>query len=233
MTTQVRRAHERGHARHGWLESYHTFSFAGYYDPAFMGFGALRVINEDRVRPGKGFDAHSHRDMEIVSYVIEGALEHRDSLGNGSVIRPGEVQLMRAGTGVTHSEYNASSRELVHFLQIWIVPDQEGLAPGYDQRIFPAEQRQGQWRLVASRTGEAGSIRVQQDVSLYATLLEEGQKLRHPIPPKRRGWLQVVRGELSANGTSLAPGDGLALIDEEVLEVVASSDSEALFFELA
>jgi redox-sensitive bicupin YhaK (pirin superfamily) len=228
----IRKSNDRGHAQHGWLESYHTFSFAGYHDPEFMGFRALRVINEDRVQPAAGFGTHSHRDMEIISYVIEGALEHNDSMGNGSTIRPGEVQLMRAGTGVTHSEYNHSKTDLVHFLQIWVIPDEEGLEPAYDQREFPAEERRGRFRLVASPDGADGSIRVQQDLSLFATLLGVGQSLQHVLPPARHAWVQVVKGDLSVNGVQLSAGDGLGITEEPSLELVASSGSEALLFDL-
>jgi len=231
---EIRTAADRGHAHHGWLESRHTFSFAGYYDPRFMGFHALRVINEDRVAPGKGFDTHSHRDMEILSYVIEGALEHRDSMGHGSVIRPGEIQLMRAGTGVSHSEYNHSNDEPVHFLQIWVLPDQDGLEPGYDQRAFPEGERRGSFRLIASPDGADGSVRIHQDVSLYATLLESGEKLVQRLDPSRYGWLQLVRGHLDlGGGLSVSAGDGVAISRESVLEVSAADSSEALLFDLA
>ncbi len=230
---EIRKSNDRGHAEHGWLDSYHTFSFAGYHDPKFMGFRALRVINEDRVQPGKGFDTHSHQDMEIISYVIEGALEHKDSMGNGSVIRPGELQFMRAGTGVTHSEYNHSKTDLVHFLQIWVIPDKERLEPAYDQREFPPEERRGRLRLVASQDGAEGSIRVHQDMSLYATLLEAGQSLQHVLAPARHAWVQVVKGDLTVNGEQLSAGDGLGITEESSLELVASSGSEALLFDLS
>ena len=180
---RVRKARDRGHTRHAWLESYHTFSFAEYHDPNYMGFRSLRVINEDRVQPGKGFDPHSHRDMEIISYVLAGALEHKDSMGNGSVIRQGDVQLMRAGTGVTHSEYNHSDEDLVHFLQIWVLPAEEGLAPAYDQRHFPLAERRNALRLVASRDGREASVRVHQDAELYAAVLEEACSVAHPLAP--------------------------------------------------
>ena len=186
---KIRKAQERGHAQHGWLESYHTFSFADYYDPQHMGFRTLRVINEDRVQPGNGFGSHSHQDMEIVSYILEGALEHRDSMGNGSVIHPGDVQLMRAGTGVTHSEFNHSSEKLVHFLQIWILPDHKGLTPAYEQRHFPPEQRRNFLRLVASRDGRDGSVRIHQDISLYAAILEPGQAVNHALAMGRNAWV--------------------------------------------
>ncbi len=229
----IRKSNDRGHAQHGWLDSYHTFSFAGYHDPEFMGFRALRVINEDRVQPGKGFDTHSHQDMEILSYVIEGALEHKDSMGTGSIIRPGELQMMRAGTGVTHSEYNHSKTEMVHFLQIWVIPDEEGLEPAYDQREFSAEERRGRFRLVASPDGAKGAIRIHQDLSLFATLLEAGQSLQHVIPPAHHAWVQVVKGDLTVNGVHLSAGDGLGITEESSLEFVASSGSEALLFGLS
>ncbi len=230
---EVRKSEERGHAQHGWLESRHTFSFAGYHDPRFMGFRSLRVINEDRVQPGKGFDTHAHRDMEILSYVIDGALEHRDSMGHGSVIRPGELQLMRAGTGVTHSEYNPSATEPVHFLQIWIVPDAKGLAPTYDQRAFPEASRRGRLYRIAGPAATGDAVHVHQDVSLYATLLAPGERVRHDLAPGRFGWLQVVRGELEVNGRAAATGDGVALADEAGVELSARSDVEALLFDLA
>jgi redox-sensitive bicupin YhaK (pirin superfamily) len=230
---EIRKSTDRGHAHHGWLESQHTFSFAGYHDPDYMGFRALRVINEDRVAPGKGFDAHSHRDMEILSYVLDGALEHRDSMGNGSVIRPGELQLMRAGTGVTHSEYNHSSVAPVHFLQIWILPDQEGLEPGYDQRAFAESERRGAFRLIASPDGAEGSVRVHQDVRLHATLLEPGQTIRQALDPDRFAWLQVTRGALDvSSGLALSGGDGLAVAQEPAIELTASAPTEALLFDL-
>jgi quercetin 2,3-dioxygenase len=229
----VRRSEDRGHAEHGWLESYHTFSFAGYHDPRFMGFRQLRVINEDRVQPGRGFGTHGHQDMEIVSYVLEGALAHRDSLGNGSTIRPGDVQRMSAGTGVTHSEFNDSKNELVHFLQIWIQPARNRLAPSYEERAFPAEARRNQWRLVVSPDGRYGSVSIHQDASLYATLLEPGTTLTHALAPDRHAWLQVARGALTVNGTLLAEGDGAAVSDESKLDVRAESPAEALVFDLA
>lgn len=230
---RIRRAGERGHARHGWLESFHTFSFAGYHDPRHMGFRELRVINEDRVQPGRGFDPHSHRDMEIVSYVIEGALEHRDSLGNGSVIRPGDVQRMSAGTGVTHSEYNPSDSELVHFLQIWILPEREGLPPSYEQKHFASEERSGSLRLVASHDGREGSVRLHQDVSLYASLLEPGRSVTHDLAPGRHAWVQVVRGTLELADATLAPGDGAAASEETALPLRAQEPAELLLFDLA
>lgn len=229
---QVRKAHERGHARHGWLESYHTFSFAGYSDPRYMGFRALRVINEDRVEPGKGFGAHSHQDMEIISYVLDGALEHQDSIGNGSVIRSADIQLMRAGTGVTHSEYNPSSEELVHFLQIWILPDEMGLAPAYEQRHFPAEERRNVLRLVASRDGREGSLRLHQDAALYATLLDKGQSVTHGLAEGRHAWVQVARGRAHLNGIRLEEGDGAAVSNETTIEIAGDGPAEILVFDL-
>ena len=228
----IRRANERGHAQHGWLESFHTFSFAGYRDPRHMGFRDLRVINEDRVQPGRGFGTHSHRDMEIVSVVLAGALEHADSLGNGSTIRPGEVQLMRAGTGVTHSEHNASQRELVHFLQIWILPEREGLAPAYAQRAFPESERAGRLRLVLSPDGRDGSLPIAQDVTLHSALLRDGESVVHALSPGRHAWVQVARGALELNGLALAAGDGAALSDEPRLELRGLGLGELLLFDL-
>jgi redox-sensitive bicupin YhaK (pirin superfamily) len=229
----VRKAQERGHARHGWLESFHSFSFAGYHDPRHMGFRALRVINEDRVAPGRGFHAHSHRDMEIVSYVLEGALAHRDSLGSGSLIHPGDVQRMSAGTGVSHSELNPSASEPVHFLQIWILPERDGLAPSYEQKHFAAEERRGRLCLVASRDGREGSIRVHQDVALYATLLGAGESLSHALGPGRHAWLQLARGRCALNGIALEAGDGAAVSGERSLRLDGSAGAEALLFDLA
>ncbi len=230
---RIRRARERGHAEHGWLESYHTFSFADYYDPASMGFRALRVINEDRVQPGKGFGTHSHRDMEIVTYVIDGALEHKDSLGTGSVIRPGDVQRMSAGTGVSHSEFNHSRAELVHFLQIWILPAKTGLPASYEQRAFPESERTNKLRLVASADGRDASVTVHQDVELYASLLAAGSTVEHRLRPGRHAWLQIVAGTVSVNDEDLAPGDGAALSDEGVIRLAARDRSEVLLFDLA
>jgi redox-sensitive bicupin YhaK (pirin superfamily) len=210
----IRKADERGHADHGWLNTYHTFSFADYYDPSHMGFRKLRVINEDRVQPGMGFPTHPHRDMEIISYVLEGALEHKDSMGNGSVIRPGDVQRMSAGMGITHSEFNHSKSELVHFLQIWILPDKEGLKPSYEQKFFPDDEKRRMLRLIASADGRDGSVTIHQDVNLYAALLESGEEINCVIPPGRHAWLQVARGNAVANGLKLTHGDGLAVTNE-------------------
>jgi hypothetical protein len=230
---QLRPDRERGHARHGWLDSRHTFSFAEYHDPRHMGFRALRVINEDRVQPGEGFPTHGHRDMEILTYVLAGALDHRDSLGNGSRIRPGDVQRMSAGTGIQHSEFNASRDALVHFLQIWILPDTVGLVPSYEQRHFPEEEGRNRLRLVASRDAREGSVALHQDVSLYLGRLDAGAELRHALAPGRHAWLQVARGSLRLGDATLRAGDGAALSGEPALELGADSAAEVLVFDLA
>jgi len=230
---QVRPTGERGRASHGWLESRHTFSFADYWDPEHMGFRALRVINEDRVQPGRGFGSHPHRDMEIISYVLEGGLEHRDSMGHGSVIVPGDVQRMSAGTGVAHSEFNASRNDIVHFLQIWIVPERRGLPPSYEQRRFPDDEKKNRFRLVASRDGRDGSVTVHQDAELWVALLEPGVRVAHALAPKRHAWLQVTRGKMVVNGLALAEGDGAAVSEESRIEVEASELAEVLLFDLA
>lgn len=236
----IRPSDARGHAEHGWLDSRHTFSFADYYDPAHMGFRQLRVINEDRVQPGKGFPTHPHADMEIVTYVLDGALEHKDSMGTGSVIRPGEVQRMSAGTGVTHSEYNASRSAPVHLLQIWILPERCGLPPSYEQKTFPETERRGRLRLIASRDAADGSVTVHQDVRLLATLLGGGERATYALAPARHAWVQVARGRVRLNGTPLAAGDGAAVSDERALELVGEPPSaqgddpaEVLLFDLA
>jgi redox-sensitive bicupin YhaK (pirin superfamily) len=229
----IRPAAERGKANHGWLDSRHTFSFAEYQDPRHMGFGALRVINEDRVAPGAGFGRHPHRDMEIISYVLDGALEHKDSIGTGSVIRPGDVQRMSAGTGIVHSEYNASKTDPVHFLQIWVIPERTGLAPGYEQKSFPPGERTNRLRLVASRDGRDGSLTVHQDVDLYAAMLEPGGKARLDLAKDRHVWVQVARGEVEVNGSRLAAGDGAAILDQDSVELVSASGGEILVFDLA
>jgi hypothetical protein len=229
----IRKAQDRGHAQHGWLESFHTFSFAGYQDPAQMGFRALRVINEDRVQPSRGFAKHAHRDMEIVSYVLSGALEHQDSLGNGSVIRPGDVQRMSAGTGVTHSEFNHSASELVHFLQIWILPEREGLPAGYEQKHFAPAERSGKLRLVASPDGRDGSVTVHQDAAIYATLLAGGQSVTHTLPPGRYAWVQVAAGECELGGLPLAAGDGAAISNDAQIRLATARGAEVLLFDLA
>lgn len=228
----IRRANERGVAEFDWLNSRHSFSFGHYYDPAHMGFGPLRVINEDRVVPGEGFPTHGHRDMEIISYVLEGALEHRDSIGTGSVIRPGDVQRMSAGTGISHSEYNHSSTEPVHFLQIWIVPAARGLRPGYEQRNFPRDERHGRLRLIASPDGSDGSVTVHQDVRLYSTLLDGDQRAELALAAGRNVWVQVARGEVTVNGKRLAVGDGAAIDGESSVVLDGARAAEVLVFDL-
>ena len=227
----LRRAAERGHFDHGWLNTYHTFSFADYHDPAQMGFRSLRVLNDDRVAPGQGFGEHRHRDMEIVSYVLEGALAHKDSIGNSGVIRPGDVQKMSAGTGVQHSEFNGSRTEPVHFLQIWIVPEVRGIAPAYEQKTFPPETRRGKLRLIGSRDGRDGSVTIRQDVDAYASVLEKGQEARHVLAPGRHAWLHVAEGELAVNGNRLEEGDAIAATGESQLDVVGLG-AEFLLFDL-
>ena len=229
----VRPARERGHADHGWLDSHHTFSFADYYDPNQMGFRTLRVINEDRVAPGKGFGTHGHRDMEIISYVLDGALQHRDSLGTGSVLRPGDVQRMSAGTGVRHSEANPSTTDPVHLLQIWLTPARPGGTPGYEQKNFADEEKRGRLRLIASSDGRDGSVTVQQDAQLYAALLEPGQEAVYALPADRHAWVQVARGAIELNGHELAQGDGAAMSGEERLTFAAREPAEVLLFDLA
>jgi hypothetical protein len=229
---ELRRAQDRGHADHGWLDSWHSFSFADYHDPAHMGFGPLRVINEDRVQPGMGFGTHGHRDMEIISYVLEGALEHKDSLGNGSVIRPGNVQRMSAGTGVRHSEYNPSSAEGVHFLQIWIEPSVRGVAPGYEERNFDAVSRRGRLRLIASPDGRDGSVTIHQDAFVYAALLDGTEAARHSLAPGRRAYVHLARGELTVNGQPLRAGDALKASGEREIRLESGRDSEVIFFDL-
>lgn len=228
----IRKADDRGHAEHGWLDSRHTFSFADYHDPDHMGFRTLRVINEDRVQAGQGFGTHPHRDMEILSYVLEGALEHKDSMGTSSVIRPGEVQRMSAGTGVQHSEYNSSRSESVHFLQIWIFPEKKDLKPGYEQKAFPAAERTNALRLVASRNGRDGSLTIHQDADLYMTLLTPGGKVSHLLAPGRFAWVQIARGSVSLNGRPMQAGDGASVDGEPALELAATGDAEVLVFDL-
>ena len=229
----VRRAAERGHANHGWLDTRHTFSFADYYDPRHMGFRSLRVINEDRIRAERGFGSHPHRDMEILTWVVAGSLLHRDSLGNGSVIRPGDLQRMSAGTGVVHSEINPSTAEDLHLLQIWIVPERQGVAPSYEQTHFPAEARRGRLRLVASRDGRDGSVRLHQDADVHAALLAAGERVHHPIAPGRGVWLQVVRGAFEVDGQRLDEGDGAAVEAAGGVAIAAAADGEILLFDLA
>ncbi|MCB1804609.1 MAG: pirin family protein [Candidatus Competibacteraceae bacterium] len=228
----IRLAEERGHANFGWLNSHHTFSFGQYYDPKFMGFGPLRVINDDQVQPGQGFDTHGHQDMEIISYVLDGALEHQDSLGNGSVMRPGDVQRMSAGTGVRHSEFNASDAEPVHFLQIWILPAQKGLEPSYEQIRVANDDKRGQLKLIGSRDGRAGSVTIHQDVDLYATLLSDGVSVSHELAAGRKGWVQVARGSAVINEQPLYPGDGVAIEGPQTLTLTGTSDTEILLFDM-
>jgi redox-sensitive bicupin YhaK (pirin superfamily) len=229
---ELRRAAERGHADHGWLDSWHSFSFADYYDPAHMGYGPLRVINEDRIQPGTGFGTHGHRDMEIISYVLEGALAHKDSMGNGSAIVPGDVQRMSAGRGVQHSEFNHARQGVTHFLQIWIEPSVRGIAPGYEQKHFDAASKRGQLRLVASPDGAGDSVKVHQDARMYALLLDGAERAEHPLAPGRRAYVHVARGKLTVNGHPLAAGDALKAsgVDRIVLE--GGSGAEALLFDL-
>lgn len=229
---QIRKSKERGYFDHGWLNTYHTFSFGDYYDPNFMGFRDLRVINEDWVKEGRGFPTHPHQDMEIITYILEGELAHKDSMGTVSTIRPGEVQRMSAGTGVTHSEYNHSSEEPVHLLQIWILPNQKGLKPGYEQKEYSEEQKLNQFFLVASNDGRKNSVTIHQDVQLYVSILESGKKIDYEFHPKRYGWIQVVRGSVNLNGQELAMGDGAAISDEKMISLVASEKSEILLFDL-
>lgn len=229
---QVRPANERGFANVGWLNSRHSFSFGHYYDPNHMGYGPLRVINEDNVQPGRGFDTHGHRNMEIISYVLDGALAHRDSTGTGSVIRTGDVQRMSAGTGIFHSEYNASDEEPVHFLQIWILPSQQGLVPGYEERHFGDEDKRNQWRLIGSPEGRDGSVLIHQDVNLYAGIIESENSLSRWISKNRKTWIQVVRGRLLLDDLELSTGDGVALQDDREVELKAMTDSEVLLFDM-
>jgi len=229
---EIRRAGDRGHADHGWLESYHSFSFAGYHDPEHVQFGPLRVINEDRVVPGAGFGTHGHRDMEILSYVLDGELAHKDSTGTSSTIRPGDVQRMSAGTGVMHSEFNASQDRPVHFLQIWILPDRLGIAPGYEEKRFEVADRRGRLRLIASPDGDQGSVRLQQDARVYASLLDGGEQTRLDVAPGRRIYVHVARGRLTANDVVLGPGDALKLSDATRLDLGDGHDAEVLVFDL-
>lgn len=230
---QVRKANQRGKANFGWLDSHHTFSFGQYYDPKNMGFRKLRVINEDRVVPGAGFGTHPHRDMEIVSYVISGALEHKDSMGNTSVIKPGEIQRMSAGSGVTHSEYNHSKSEGVHFLQIWIETAKRGMQPSYEQKQFKAGMTSGDLRLIASQDGSEHGIIIYQDAKIYAGLLGAGDQLKFQVPQQRHVWIQVVKGAIEVNGTVLAQSDGAAISDEQNLSIKGSENAEFLLFDLA
>jgi len=229
----LRRATERGHANHGWLDSYHTFSFADYYDPREMGFGPLRVINEDRVQGGKGFGTHPHRDMEIISYVLDGALEHKDSIGTGSVIRPGDVQRMSAGTGVLHSEYNHSPDSPVHFLQIWIEPNRKGVEPSYEQKSFPTEDRRARLRLVASPDGAEGSVSLHQNARVYAATLDAGEEVTHALADGRQAYVHVARGSVQLNGHTLSAGDGAKIQGEPALRLSDGQRAELLLFDMA
>ncbi|HJT65970.1 MAG TPA: pirin family protein [Pyrinomonadaceae bacterium] len=229
----IRRSHERGHFDHGWLNTYHTFSFDQYYDPRYMGFRNLRVINEDFVAAGRGFPKHGHRDMEIITWILEGALQHEDSMGNGSIIRPGDVQRMTAGTGVRHSEQNASVRQRVHLLQIWILPHTVGLEPGYEQKAFSEDERRGQLRLIASQDGRDGSASVHQDVSLFSSILPAAAEVEHAMDQQRYAWIQVARGAVDVNGERAEQGDGVVAVGETNLRIRAEEDAEVLLFDLA
>jgi hypothetical protein len=229
----LRRSNERGAANYGWLDTKYSFSFNNYYDPRFMGFSDLRVINEDIVQPAQGFGTHGHRDMEILTYIVEGALEHRDSMGNGEVIRPHEWQRMSAGTGVRHSEFNASESDKVHLLQIWILPEREGIEPSYEQKLFPPEEKLGKLRLVASRDGRDGSLTIHQNASVYNAVLAANDKIEHSLESGRNAWIQVVRGAIELNGSKMDAGDGAAVSKEELLQFEATEPSEILLFDLA
>ena len=230
---KIRKSDERGHFNHGWLDTYHTFSFDQYYDPAHVHFRSLRVINEDRVAPAHGFPMHAHRDMEIITYILSGELEHRDSMGNGSVIRPGDVQRMTAGTGVRHSEFNPSRTEPCHLLQIWIVPNERDLTPGHEQKFFAETDRKGRLRLIASDQPVDGAVAINQDARVYASLLDRGESITHQISKPRHCWLQLARGTISTNGQTLQIGDGAAISEESELTILAEQDSEFLVFDLA
>lgn len=229
----LRKSGERGFADHGWLKSFHTFSFAGYYDPKHMGFGPLRVINEDRVAAGQGFGTHPHRDMEIISYVLDGALEHKDSMGTGSVIRPGDVQRMSAGTGVMHSEYNASDKDKVHFLQIWIEPAKNGIPPSYEQKFFAPEEKRGKLRLVASPDGRDGSVKVHQDAQLHAALVNGDERVAYTLGSGRKAYVHVARGSVTVNGQPLGSGDALKATGEAEVVIEKGDNAEVLLFDLA
>ena len=229
----IRKAEERGHFNHGWLNTYHTFSFDKYYDPDHMGFRSLRVINEDRVEPGHGFPTHSHRDMEIITYILEGALEHRDSMGNGSIIRRGDVQRMSAGTGVRHSESNPSADEPVHLLQIWILPQERNLSPEYEEKKFSDDEKRNKLRLIVSPNGSEGAVKIHQDASLYAALLHQGHEVPHQLETGRHAWLQVASGKVTLNGVELKQGDGAAVSQESKITIATLEPSEILLFDLA
>jgi redox-sensitive bicupin YhaK (pirin superfamily) len=228
----IRRSAERGAADHGWLHSRHSFSFADYYDPHNMGFSALRVINEDRIAPGSGFGSHGHRDMEIISYVLDGELAHKDSMGNGSVIRPGDVQRLSAGTGIVHSEFNPARDHTTHFLQIWIEPDVKGIAPSYEEKHFARADKRGVWRQIASPDGAGGSVQIHQDARVYVSVLAPGEGVAHALAPGRLAYVHVVHGAAVVNGNALATGDAAQIVDEVTLQVAATQDSELLLFDL-
>ena len=230
---QIRPSQERGGGNHGWLKTHHTFSFGEYWDPKWMGFRSLRVINEDWVAPNTGFPTHPHRDMEIITYVLEGKLEHKDSLGTGSVILPGDGQRMTAGSGIRHSEFNPSTKDAVHLLQIWIQPEKAALAPSYEQKSFPEAEKRGKLRLIASRNATDGSVKINQDAQLYVTLLKPGEEVTHEFSAGRHGWLQVARGAVELNEKKLSQGDGAAISDEKAIGIKATEDSEVLLFDLA
>jgi redox-sensitive bicupin YhaK (pirin superfamily) len=229
----LRKSEDRGHANHGWLDSQHTFSFAAYHDPAHMGFGDLRVINEDRVQPGQGFGTHGHRDMEIITYVLDGALEHKDSMGNGSVIRPGNVQRMSAGRGVRHSEFNASQTAPVHFLQIWIQPNVSGIDPGYEEKHYTRDEKHGRLRLIAATDGQDGAVTIHQDARVYAALFDGAAAVAHELEPGRRAYVHVSRGEVNVNGQRLAAGDGARITSEKTIAFAEAKNAEILLFDLA
>ncbi|MDJ0624960.1 MAG: pirin family protein [Candidatus Caenarcaniphilales bacterium] len=229
---KLRKAEERGPSDFGWLQSMHTFSFGHYYDPEHMGFGTLRVINEDKVKPGKGFGTHPHKDMEIISYVLEGALEHKDSMGNGSIIRPGDVQRMSAGTGVTHSEFNPSEKEDVHFLQIWFLPNQIGLKPGYEQRNFSTEEKKGKFKLVASEEGRNGSISLNQDMDMSVAILDNGQQQSYNLKQDRKAWIHLAKGKVTVNSIQMKAGDGLAIENIEKLNFQDAKEAEIIVFDM-
>lgn len=232
MMLEIRKSAERGNVSLGWLKSQHSFSFGHYYDPQHMGFGPLRVINEDRVQPGRGFGTHGHQNMEIISYVLDGALEHKDSMGNGSVLRYGDVQRMSAGTGVQHSEYNPSPSEPVHFLQIWIEPNVKGIAPSYEEAHFDTESKKGQLRLIASPDGREGSVLIHQDASIYASLLNDDEQVTYQLAPQRIAYVHLVRGNLVVNGMALATGDAVKIAGENMVTLTEAKDAEVLLFDL-
>jgi len=229
----IRKSDERGHANHGWLDTHFTFSFADYYDSKHVHFRTLRVMNDDRIAGGGGFPMHPHRDMEIVTYVLEGALEHRDSMGNGSVIKPGDIQYMSAGTGVTHSEFNASETKPVHLYQIWMFPEKQALKPAYGQKKFGEAEKRGKLRLVVSPDGRDGSVKIRQDNDLYAAVLAKGETVKHELKPERHAYVQVARGSVTLNGAKLDEGDGAAISDEKAVELTGEKDAEVLLFDLA